>query len=266
MRTILKTLLTLTAASGFTLTSAYAQLPYPTYSAASIANSATNLAGSYAPNTFISIYGQNLSSATQGISATDIRASTLPTSLSGIGVRVLINHQPGNIFFVSPNQVNVLIPIIVTPGPTLVQLVNDGRDGPEVTIKLDAAAPALFPWEDSLAIATHGLGPLVTREQPAQRGELVVLYAGGLGPTIPTTAPNQIPQVAARLVRTSAFQVRLNGVPVDPSNILYAGVTPGSAGLFQINLKIPDDAPDDPDVQVGFADQLSPPGRLLPLR
>jgi len=245
----------------------HSQVPvYPSYSASSIANAAANIAGFYAANIFISIYGQHLSSVTQAILASDIHYINLPGQLPGSGVRVLINHQPASIFYVSPTQVNVLIPITLTPGPVVVQVVDDGRAGPEVVIRLDEAAPALFAMEDGLAIATHLDGQLVTRESPAGRGEIVVLYAGGLGATSPTTVASQIPQVPARLVRSSSFQVLLNGVPVDSSKILYAGVAPFFAGLFQINLRLPDYAPNDPDIRIGFPGQLSPPGRLLPLR
>ncbi len=53
----------------------------------------------------------------------------------------------------------------------------------------------------------------------------------------------------------------LNGVAVDPSKIDYAGVTPGYAGLFQINLTLPDDAPSNPEIRVGSGGILSVPGR-----
>src|SRR5690349_3231669 len=82
----------------------------PFYTADSIANSAANVAGYYTPNSFISIYGQNLAYVTKPIGPEDIRGGQLPTALTGTGVRVLINGTPADMYFVSPNQVNVLIP------------------------------------------------------------------------------------------------------------------------------------------------------------
>ena len=61
------------------------------------------------------------------------------------------------------------------------------------------------------------------------------------------------------------FRVVLNGADVDRGNIQYAGVTPGFAGLFQINLVLPADAPASPQIQIGYGSQLSPAGVILPL-
>jgi uncharacterized protein (TIGR03437 family) len=58
----------------------------------------------------------------------------------------------------------------------------------------------------------------------------------------------------------------LNGVAVDSRRIYYVGVTPGYAGLFQINVRLPDDAPPDPEIRVGTSDRMSPEGRYLPLQ
>ena len=59
-------------------------------------------------------------------------------------MRVLINQIFADVYYVSPGQVNVLIPPSLTAGPVTVQLVNDGLAGPPVTITLSASAPVLF--------------------------------------------------------------------------------------------------------------------------
>ena len=238
----------------------------PVYSESSIANSAANVADFFAPNTFLTIYGQNLSYVTKAISPDDIRANTLPTALIGTGVRVLINSIPADMYFVSPGQVNVLIPTSLGTGSSTIQLVNNGAAGPAVSIPIGSAAPALFQIDSTVVIATHGNGPLVTKDSPAKRGEVVVLYATGLGVTTPPSIPNQIPQALAILANMGDFHVMLNGVQVDSRSIQYAGVTPGFAGLFQINLKIPDDAPANPEIRVGYTNLMSPAGRILPLQ
>lgn len=237
----------------------------PDYSAASIANAAANVAGFYAPNTFLSIYGNNLSFATRAVSPEDIRAGVLPTALAGGGVRVLINLLPANLYFVSPNQVNILVPPSLAPGPAILQLVNDGRAGPPVEIMLESSAPALFELEGR-AIATHGNGPLVTPDWPARPGEIVVLYATGLGPTTPPAILNRVADRPAQVAEIGRFQVELEGFPVPRENIEYAGVTPGFAGLFQVNLRLPELARPDPRVRIGYPGRMSPTAPLLPLR
>src|ERR1700747_700181 len=116
----------------------------PFYTADSIANSASSIPGCYAPNTFVTIYGQNLAYVTKAISPEDISAGTLPTALIGTHVRVLINNIPADIYYVSPPQVNLLIPPLLIAGPAVFQLILDGIAGPAVTINLANAAPAMF--------------------------------------------------------------------------------------------------------------------------
>ena len=239
---------------------------FPIYSAASIANAASNVPGSFAPNTLVTIYGTNLAFSTAAISEADIRSGNLPTSLGSTPVRVLLGGQFANLYYVSPHQVNALIPTHLVPGPVTLQVVLSSRAGPAIPITLEESAPGLFEAADHFVIATHGNGPVVTAEAPAAPGEVVVLYATGLGPTSPMTQPNRIPSAPAKLTNMPTFQVWLNGVTVAKERILYAGVTPGFAGLFQVNLQLPTDAPADPEIRVGTSGQMSPPGRYLRVR
>jgi uncharacterized protein (TIGR03437 family) len=194
----------------------------------------------------------------------DIRSGMLPTVLSNTGVRVLLNLVPMIIYFVSPGQVNVLVPSTFAPGPANLQLVRDGVAGPQVRITLENTAPALFQVDDKIVIATHGNSPIITTESPAHRDEIIVLYATGLGPVSPPTPPGRFADAAARIT-TPDFRVLLNGTQIDASRIQYAGLTPGFAGLYQINVQLPADAPPNPEIRVGFGQQLSPGGRILPL-
>src|SRR6202012_259181 len=89
----------------------------PVYTADSIANTASNVANFYAPNTFITIYGENLAFVTKAMTAEDISGGILPTVLIGTGVRVLVNQIAANIWYVSPTQVNILVPTILIAGP-----------------------------------------------------------------------------------------------------------------------------------------------------
>ena len=183
---------------------------------------------------------------------------------------VLVGGISAYMYYVSPNQVNVLIPSLLTPGTVTVQLENRSLYGPPVQITLTAAAPALFQSDATTVIATHGNGPLVTAASPAVPGEVVVLYATGLGETAPEAICGFLPEMASPLADLANFQVLLNGTPVNPQLILYAGDAPGFAGLFQINLELPADSPPNPEIQIGFSSStgsnLSPTQRFLPVQ
>ena len=239
----------------------------PYYTADTITNSAAAVAGSYAPNTFVTISGQNLAYVTRAITTADIAANTLPTALGGTGVRVLINALPAYLWYVSPTQVYLLIPSLLTPGSATIQLEVNGVAGPEVQILLSATAPGLFLYPDGMTvIAQHVDYSLVTADAPAHAGELVILYAGGLGQTSPVVPSGQIPQVAAQIKDKSSFKVWLNGVAVDSSRIEYVGITPTTAGLYQINLRLPDGVPPNPEIRISTGDVLSPAQRYLALQ
>ena len=241
------------------------RLSAPSYSVASIVNSATNEPGAIAPNTIISIYGQNLSFETKAISEADIVGLQLPTVLAGTGVRVFVGNIPAVVYFVSPGQVNVLVPNNLRPGSFHLQLTRDGRAGPAIRITLRPAAPALFPLDPTTAVATRADGSLVSWEQPAKPGEMVVLYATGLGPTNPNPPYGQVPHTAALIERLDELEVLLNGTAVETARIAYAGQTPGFAGLYQINLLLPDDAPPNPEIRIAVGDDSSPIGVFLPV-
>ncbi|HEV1283841.1 MAG TPA: IPT/TIG domain-containing protein [Bryobacteraceae bacterium] len=238
----------------------------PYYTADSIANSAANVTGLYAPNTFVTIYGQNLAYTTRALAVSDIAGGMLPTVLGTTGVRVLINNIPANIYYVSPTQVNLLIPTSLVPGPVMLQLVVDSLAGPAIPIMLQSAAPSLFQLDATTVLAVHLNGSTITSASPAQAGEVVVLFASGLGPTNPAAIPNQIPQQAASVSPMSSFAMLINGAAVNPQQILYAGVVPTFAGLFQINVQLPNDTPSNPQIQIGYSGIMSPPGRMLPVQ
>lgn len=238
----------------------------PYYTAQSIANSAAGIAGFYAPNTFVTIYGANLAYTTASLTASEVSGGMLPTVLGGTGVRVLINNIPANIYYVSPTQVNLLIPTSLIAGPAMLQLVVDSLAGPAISIMLQTAAPGFFQSDATTVLGIHLNGSTITAASPAKSGEIVVLFASGLGPTNPAAIPNQIPQTAASVTPLSSFSMLINGVAVNPQQILYAGVAPSFAGLFQINVQLPDNLPANPQIQIGYGGTFSPTGRVLPLQ
>jgi hypothetical protein len=56
--------------------------------------------------------------------------------------------------------------------------------------------------------------------------------------------------------------------PVAPVSLTTgpAGISPPYAGLFQINLRIPEDAPSDPEIRCGFPERMSLAGSTLLIR
>ncbi|MBX9599527.1 MAG: hypothetical protein K2X35_00930 [Bryobacteraceae bacterium] len=234
----------------------------PEYTASSVVNAATNRPHPVSPNSFISIYGRNLSWNTAWIRPGDIASGTLPTSLPGSGVRVFLGNIAVYPFFVSPTQINVLIPPRHAPGSRDLVVHRDGVVGPRVALSVESVSPALFQ-QGPYAVATDPDGTLLTPERPAAPGSIIILYASGLGSLRPPLLFGDIPREAAEIERRGEFRARIGGVEAE---VLYAGVTPYSAGLYQINLRVPAAAEPDPEVRIGFPDAMSPEGVRLPVR
>ena len=152
------------------------------------------------------------------------------------------------------------------PGTQQLRVVVDSTYGQSVGITIAAVAPAFFQLDASTVIAEHANGQLVTSDAPAAPGELIVLYATGLGPTVPEPAAGEIPSTAATLQDMASFGILLDGVKLDPTRIQYAGVAPGFAGLYQINVQISDGAGNDPEIRVMAAGATSVTGVHLLLR
>ena len=62
---------------------------------------------------------------------------------------------------------------------------------------------------------------------------------------------------ASPITNLASFQVLLNGVALDSSLVMYAGVTPGFAGLYQINFQLPANVSANPEIQLQIGTQKS---------
>jgi uncharacterized protein (TIGR03437 family) len=238
----------------------------PVYSEASIVNAATNEPGPLAPLGLVSIYGKDLAFVTRAIAPDDLRNGQLPTTLIGTGVSVAIDNVAVPIIFVSPNQINFLIPGNIRTGRRQLRLLTNGRAGPDVEVQISDSSPGLFPLEDNAVIATRPDGTLITVDSPAVPGEVLVIYAVGLGATQPAINGLIIPIAAASISARSQFEVLLNDAPVPDNHILYAGITPGYAGLYQINVRLPAGTPPDPEIRLRLPGRISPPRLHLTVR
>ncbi len=232
----------------------------PNYTAAGIVNGASFTTG-LAPNTIVSIFGTNLSWNTTPLTSSDMRGGVMPTTLGN--VEVYFEGWPAYLYYVSPLQINLLVPSSLLPGTFQMWVSRQGTRGPIVNVILQNAAPALFQTSSGAAIATHQDWSVISSDAPAKAGELITLWATGLGATDPQLLDGAAPIAAQWLSQLIQFDVWINGAAVPPNAILYAGVAPGYAGLYQVDVQLPDPLPANPEIRVGFAGTMSPAGITL---
>ena len=95
---------------------------------------------------------------------------------------------------------------------------------------------------------------LITDENPAVPGEIITVFASGLGFTSPLPSAANLasgqPTPASPLFQAPFafldFISSLIGVDERAATIEFAGLMPGFVGIYQINLKIFEDLPDNP--------------------
>jgi uncharacterized protein (TIGR03437 family) len=208
----------------------------PTVTADNIVSAATFAAGPVAANSWVTIFGTNLCATTRGWADSDFQNSGMPFSLEGISVVVTANFTPrlAYIGYVSPTQINFLLPTNEGAGATTVQVKNPAGTSPAMTITVAAAAPQLFTSDGKSALGTHANGTLVGKAAPAAPGETIVIYGTGLGATTPALVPGVLPSDAFPLATPP--QVTIGG---DPATVSFAGVVAGAAGVYQINVQVP---------------------------
>jgi uncharacterized protein (TIGR03437 family) len=244
----------------------------PSYSAAGIVNASNFSAGPFAPNSVITVFGDGLARDEHRLvdadlvkcNSSQVGARCLPLELNY--VRVYVQDQLVPLLYVGPRQINFLMSSLEPAGPVKIRVVTEGITGPEIPVTLADAAPALFSMAGGYAIATDSAGKLLTADSPAHAGDIVVIYLTGLGRTSPNPAMGEIPSYAASMVASASLKLTLNETGVDPMLIKYAGLTPGSAGLYQINLEMPKEIGNDPVIRVTAGNAAAQTGLKLPVR
>jgi uncharacterized protein (TIGR03437 family) len=232
----------------------------PSYTVQSIVQAATQTAEALAPNAIATIYGTNLAFNTESATSGSLVQGSLPESIGGVSV--VVEGFIANMFYISPTQVNFLIPYQLVAGTVTVVVTRQGVAGPTVSIQLNATAPGMFLY-NGFVLAEHLNGTLVNAAAPASQGEIIVLYVVGLGRVTPDTTAGHIASNAATITAFSQLQILLAGTPCPAGSVLYAGLAPGFAGLYQINFIVPPLTPANPEIRIAVGPQISPPAVTL---
>lgn len=208
-------------------------------------NAATFKVGALAPGTLFSIFGSGFSTAT--VSASSV---PLPTVLSGTSV--LVNDRAIPLVFVSAGQINAQLPYGLASGTARLSVRDAAGAVSSINLSIAPSSPGIFTKTSDgkgEAIAVHADYSLVNRavREYATIGETVVLYCTGFGEVAGFSnagAPAPSSPLPSAIQSTEVF---LNG---RSARVVYAGLTPGSVGLYQVNFVVPDEIGGDVDVSV----------------
>lgn len=192
-----------------------------------------------APNGIIAIFGVDLSLRTRQVSDADLVRGLLPRALGGVQVR--IGEVPAPLYFVSPLQINAQVPSELAPGDWPLTVVRENVSAESaVLVKVRKVAPGLFPFLTHTDYTLIGRGEL-PGSTPARPGEIVLIFGTGFGATVPAVFAGELPDFIARVVLPARAWL---GDELLPRRLLhYVGQAPGFAGLYQINLELPQPLP-----------------------
>lgn len=182
-------------------------------------------------------------------------ATALPLPFDLEGVSVTVNGRPAPLFFVSERQINIQVPMGLAEDTATVTVHSGGRSSHPARARMGPSSPGVFsvitPESFYSGIVIHADGSLVTGADPALRGETVVIFATGLGQTEPSVESGRAyPAEPVPSLTDPSIAVYFGG---QPGTVRYAGGTPGFAGLQQVNVTIPSNAPIGLNVPVAIA-------------
>jgi uncharacterized protein (TIGR03437 family) len=223
----------------------------PTLPAGSVVSAAPNSQAGQgmAPGSYISIFGSALSDATAFVST-----PSLPVSLAGVSISFDGGglSLPGHIHFVSPGQINVQIPWEFQ-GQSSVQMkvtLEDFLWSDIYTVPLATYAPGVFAITDAN-------GAVISQANPAKGGQTIIVYANGLGPVDqPIVSGDPTPSTQPLANTRVTPSVNIGG---STAQVNFSGLTPGSVGLYQMNVVVPAGAPNGTQqmrISIGGVDSL----------
>ena len=201
-------------------------------------------AGSFAPSAspspgeLISIFGTNLANALEVATALPLNTQMQGTTVS-LGGRLL------PLIATSDTQINAVVPYDVPSGSTqqLVVIRNNRLALPQ-TVQIAPAEPAIFTVDlsgkgqgDIFVIGSDGSQILADAQHPAKPGEVIVIYGSGLGTVNPSAQAGSATPSDALRQTDKPTTLSIAGVS---AKVLFAGLTPGLTGLYQINAVVPD--------------------------
>lgn len=214
-----------------------------------------------APGSYISIYGSNLVnplSITNVAPAYGDSASYLPLPLSLDYVTVSFDvpgaydgkpidysGYPGYFTFVgnAGSQLNLQIPWELQGKSSVqVKVSVDGTGLSNVlTVPLVQFAPQIFQNSGQVAAidsTTYAANATpIGAGNPAHVGDLVELFANGLGPVNNQPNSGEAASATPQLPSTkNSVTVTIGG---QPATVQYAGLAPGFPGLYQVNVTVP---------------------------
>lgn len=202
-----------------------------------VVSAASFTGGGVAPGQLVTIFGAGIGPAQ--LTGAQLTASGAVATMVA-ETRVLFGGIPAPLIYVSATQVSAIVPYALTGTTTPMQVEFRGVRSNAITLPLVATAPGIFTANSS----GRGPGAILNQDgspntaaNPAQAGDIVVLFGTGEGAVEPAVPDGTINAATFPKPR-EPITVRIGGKDAE---VLYGGAAPGLvAGVFQVNVRVPE--------------------------
>jgi uncharacterized protein (TIGR03437 family) len=222
------------ASASYSLTGSVTANKAPVLATNSVLNSINPIVGApLAPGTIAQVSGSSLA-------ATPAQAGSPPLQTTLSGTQVLIGPVAAALFSVSDGLLNIQIPTELQPDKEypVVVATSSGFTLSD-TITTAKATPSVSVYPDNTVTALHSadLSP-VTADSPAAANEMILLSLVGMGATDPPVATGT---AAVADPPANVITPPLVTIAGEQATIVFAQLTPGTVGTYEIGLIVPGD-------------------------
>lgn len=190
-------------------------------------NAASGFEG-IAPGSLFAIHGENFTAGGESAAA----GPDLPYQLAGVSA--CAERQPAPVYFAARGEIRAQMPWETEPGSRPLIVYRGGVASQPATAEVLAQAPGIF----ERAVLQPGLPCPVDGSNGVRPGSYLEVYGTGLGAMIAPAATGRA-AVEPGLMAI-APQASLDGRDIE---VVFAGLLAGTAGVYQTNVRIPQDTP-----------------------
>jgi len=207
----------------------------------SVTNAASGQQNIVAPGSLITVYGTG---------SINIPPAQFPIPANVNGVTMSINNVLAPLLFGSGGQINAQVPFETSTGAGAMTLSSGGTVTGSANFLVQSVAPGLFLLGQGRAAVLNADYSINAENQPAAAGSYISAFMTGLG-AVDNPVPTGLAASANPLSRvTSPVTATIGGQPV---SVLFAGLAPGFAGFYQVNVTVPQLQPGDYALQITVA-------------
>jgi uncharacterized protein (TIGR03437 family) len=220
----------------------------------------------YAPGEVISVFGKRLTAASDTWGASNV-APSVPWGTRLASSSVLVDGTPAPMAFAftanadSRSQINLQLPVTLAAGQHSLQVQRFNPDGSLATTStamsflVKSISPHYFGTA-ALPIYLQNVTQdptgqtFVSKDKPMRAGDVITVYATGLGGTNPVVAAGSVPSSLAYV--STKMSVLLGPQPTGGTvtwgaEFLAAVLSPQFPGLYQLSFRVPAAATPNPD-------------------